>query len=487
MSRTRSKTPKKRASRALPYSIAALLGLGALAGAGLYGIEEVGVTPRQLSPYIERRVSGHNASIAGIGQAVAARLSAMDRGDSPIQPLPAWNAGAQPTGKAAPPGNAIVVASAAALLQAVAQARPGDVITIVPGTYRVSGPFYIEAAAAGTKDRPITLRAAQPGSVTLDLDLSEGFKVTGPYWTFENLVLRGACPSHANCEHAFHVAGRANGFVLRNSTVTDFNSHIKINGQDGQAPDYGLIENNTLTNSAVRNTGSPVTVIDLVASSHWVIRGNLISDFIKGAGDNISYGAFAKGAGAANVFERNVVLCEQKLRGQPGQRIGLSLGGGGTGASYCRDKRCITEQDGGVIDSNLIASCSDEGIYLNRAATSKILHNTLVDTSGIMVRYPESSATIDGNIIDGRLRADRGAILRAGDNLETGLSRLYLGSHPERALYRDALAYNLAWSGDAPRRKAATDGAAATDLCGAARPAQPAYGAVENFGACLRR
>src|SRR5437763_779831 len=82
------------------------------------------------------------------------------------------------------------------------------------------------------------------------------------------------------------------------------------------------------------------------AASHWIIRGNLISDFIKAQGDQISYGAYAKGAGSDNRFEQNIVLCESLLRGFAGQRVGLSLGGGGTGKELCRDKRCITEQDG---------------------------------------------------------------------------------------------------------------------------------------------
>src|SRR5690606_6001729 len=127
----------------------------------------------------------------------------------------------------------------------------------------------------------------------------------------------------------------------------------------------------------------PVVPIDLVGASHWRVRANFIHDFIKRDGDRISYGGYFKGAGSANRFERNVVLCELALRGFPGQRVGLSLGGGGTGQDFCRDKRCITEQDGGVIDSNLIGFCSDDGIYINRAATSQIRQNTLLDTGGI--------------------------------------------------------------------------------------------------------
>ncbi|KQV82493.1 hypothetical protein ASD15_10780 [Massilia sp. Root351] len=498
MSRTKTALPRTASRKLLPLAIIGLICLGGGAAAALYVVNQVGMAPRQVAPYLEHRTAGHNSIIEGAGRKLSATLAALDGGAAGAPALPAWNVGAQPglrAGQAADaaPGKRVPVATPAALLQALAGARAGDVITLQPGAYSLgSGPF-VAASAAGSKERPITVRAERPGTVTIEFKLTEGFLVTGPHWTFENLSIRGACAEAAACEHAFHVAGRASGFVARNNTISDFNSHFKINAQGGSAPDNGLIEFNTLTNRAVRQTGQPVTPVDLVAASNWIIRGNLISDFIKAGGDGVSYGAYAKGAGAGNLFERNVVLCEHKLRGHPGQRVGLSLGGGGTGTPYCRDQRCVTEQDGGVIQSNVVAACSDEGIYLNRAATSKVLHNTLIDTAGIVARFPESSVQVEGNIIDGRLRADRGGILHAGDNLDTSLNRLFVGSHPQRALFRDALALDLGWAGDVPRRSASASaqepGSAlpATDLCGAARPAQPAYGAVEDFAACLKR
>ena len=494
MARTKTTLPRKSSGKLLPLAIITLICAGGGAAAAFYAVNQVGMAPRQVAPYLEHRTAGHNSIIEGAGRKLSATLAGLDSGAAGAPALPTWHVGAQPKGRGgAGAGNRLPVASPGALLQALASARAGDVITLQPGTYSFSSGPFLAASAAGSKERPITVRAEQPGTVRIEFKLTEGFLVTGPHWTFENLDIRGACAEPAVCEHAFHIAGRASGFVARNNTISDFNSHFKINAQGGHAPDNGLIEGNTLTNNAVRQTGQPVTPIDLVAASNWIIRANLISDFIKTGGDGVSYGAYAKGAGAANLFERNVVLCEHKLRGHPGQRVGLSLGGGGTGTPYCRDQRCTTEQDGGVIQSNLVASCSDEGIYLNRAATSKVLHNTLIDTAGIVARFPESSVQVEGNIIDGRLRADRGGILHAGDNLDTSLNRLFVGSHPQRALFRDALGLDLAWAGDVPRRSASASAQEpatalpATDLCGATRPAQPAYGAVEDFAACLKQ
>ena len=314
-------------------------------------------------------------------------------------------------------------------------------------------------------------------------DTVEGFAVKAPFWTFENLTIRGVCERHDDCEHAFHVTGAASDFVARNNVISDFNAHFKINGSDGRFPDRGLIEGNTLTNAAVRDTANPVVPIDLVAASNWTIRRNLISDFIKGGGNQVSYGGFAKGAGSANIFEQNIVWCERRLHGAPGQRVGLSLGGGATGAPFCRDGRCIVEQEGSAIRANLIASCSDDGIYLNSAARSSVVHNTLLDTSGISVRFAGSSADVEGNLVDGAIRSRNDGVLRAVDNRDTPIALLYLGYHPIRRLFGNLA--TLDFDAAAARRSGVP--VPAPDLCAAPRPAKPRYGAFEDFKACLAR
>jgi hypothetical protein len=181
------------------------------------------------------------------------------------------------------------------------------------------------------------------------------------------------------------------------------------------------------------------------------------------------------------------VWCEQKLRGLPGQRVGLSLGGGGTGPESCRDRRCITEQEGSVMRANLIVGCSDAGIYLNSAAASKIVDNTLLDTAGIDVRFPTSSALLDGNLVDGPIQSRDGAILHLGDNRTTPLWRAYVGSHPVRDLFRAPEAGDFSWRAAMPLRaepdaEARPDGT--PDLCGKQRAAPAPYGAFARFADC---
>ncbi|HEX6704220.1 MAG TPA: right-handed parallel beta-helix repeat-containing protein [Albitalea sp.] len=437
------------------------------------------VPPRVLAPYLRQRAADHHPLLAATGDWAARVLTDLDRGEWRLPRSAGLHIAA--ASDAPVVGKVVSVASAEHAIEAIARAHAGDVITFEPGMYRFA--LGIEAREPGSAQAPITVRAAQPGTVVLEFQMSDGFVVSAPHWTFENLTIRGTCAQHSECEHAFHVVGGGHHFTARRNTLTDFNAHVKVNGQDRRFPDDGLIEDNTLTNSRPRETENPVTPIDLVAASRWTIRGNLITDFAKAQGDRVSYGAFAKGGGSDNRFERNVVLCEVQLRGSPGWRVGLSLGGGGTAVEYCRDKRCITEQDGAVLESNLIASCSDDGIYLNRAATSRIVHNTLLDTAGVSVRFPESSAEAEGNLVDGAIRSRDGALLHERDNLETDVAWLYVGRHPLRGLYHDAGGLDLSWSGTPPRRRVA---ATAADLCGSTRPATPAYGAFEDFRACTR-
>lgn len=458
-------------------------------------VQAIGVAPRLLGPYLERRASGHNALIERAGIELNRFLQRLDRGPGvPRLVYPSWAVPPQPAAAAAVPlakGRAVQVAGEEQLRAALRDAQAGDVITIVPGVYRFDG-RALDIGRGGRPEAPILLRAPEPGTVTLQFALLEGFHVRAPHWTFENLTIVGSCGNHDACEHAFHVVGAARGTVIRNNDLREFNAHVKVNGVDGAFPDGGRIEGNRLTNSTPRATDAPVTPIDIVGASDWHIEGNFIADFVKGGGDLTSYGAFAKGGGSGNRFVRNVVLCEHRLRGEPGRRIGLSFGGGGSDPKACRDKRCVVEHEQGLMRDNLVASCSDNGIYINRGAQSTILHNTLLDTAGINVRFAESAASVDANLLDGPIGSRDGAILRQGDNLSSPLALLYLGFSPARVAFASAADLDLRWRGAAPRRPeevglATTAEAGAVDLCGRPRGNPATYGAFEDFVACLRQ
>ncbi len=290
------------------------------------------------------------------------------------------------------------------LLSAINSAQPGDILTLAAGTYTFKGKS-LKINRPGRKDRPITIQSSELGLVTLKFDLLEGFHVKAPYWNFENLNITGSCVNDSRCEHAFHIVGNAKSITIKNNIISNFNAHIKVNGVGADFPDDGLIEQNTFYNTATRNTGNPVTLLNIDSVNHWVVRGNLIADFAKGASDKISYGAFMKGNGRNGVFENNLIICEMNLPADKGVRIGLSFGGGGTGKQFCRNKNCSTEFTNGTIRNNIIAHCSrDVGIYLNKASDTLIYNNLLFNNLGIDVRFSTSDAVIFNNMISGRIK-----------------------------------------------------------------------------------
>ena len=465
----------------------AALGGSAIAGAA-YVIERADRTPREWSPYITRRAAGNNELVIGVADAFASLLNYVDRTSRKDGGVLVDWVGARRDILSSPgldPADPHyhLVGSIQSLDAQLRQAQPGDVFELLPGNYRIDG-RGLGISQPGRQDAPITVRAARLGQVVIDSSVVEAIKINAPYWHFENLIMRGRCAPNDDfsCEHAFHIVGNAKQTVLRNNALIDFNAQIKINGEDGSFPDAGIIDHNTLTDLRPRATSNPVTPIDLDAASDWVIEGNLISDFVKSAGDRISYGAFAKAAGANNAFERNVVLCEDRLRGEVGQRVGISLGGGGSTEDIRRDGgRSGLEHLNGRISDNLIAFCSDQGIYINRAQNSQIDHNTLLDTSGIEVRFPQSSADIKANIIDGAISLRDGGLLRADFNDTAILPALFLGWHPQRRLFVDVGRLDLTWRGDPPRTSISDS---RPDLCGAVRPSRPAIGAFEDFAKC---
>jgi MYXO-CTERM domain-containing protein len=381
------------------------------------------------------------------------------------------------------------VSSVAQLQSALAGAQPGDDIVLADGTYAVNA--NLSCTVNGTAQAPIVVRAQNRLGAIIRFNAVEGFKVSGAYWTFDGLDVQGACADDNNCEHAFHVTGHAERFVLRNSRVRDFNAQLKVNasqnGATWEIPHAGLIERNELGDTRPRATSNPVTKLNIDTGDNWVVRDNLIHDFHKNGGDFVSYGAFMKSGGNNGVFERNLVLCTRDVT-TGGTRIGLSFGGGGTGGAFCAPAfsssvPCDPEHTGGTMRNNVIANCSDVGIYLNKARSTQVLFNTLISTSGVDFRFASSTGAAHGNVMSGTVRPREGGTFQAGTNLLNVTSATFSG------WYQEPLKGNLTIKGDVSSliSAAAARAQVVDDFCGRPRPSQGAYtlGALEHsLGNC---
>lgn len=379
----------------------------------------------------------------------------------------------------------VIVNNGEELLTALLQALPGDVITLQPGTYNFSRD-KINVSAGGTVQHPVIVRAEKLGQVFLELDAIEGFYIDSPYWAFENLDIAGTCESDDYCDHAFQIVGHGKGFVLRNSRIHEFNSPIKANAfTNGNVekihPDGILLEANSFYNARARRTSHPVTFIDVVGVNHVIVSNNLIADFQKNGGDYISYGAQIKGNSASGVFEKNLVVCEYGITG--GVRVGLSFGGGGTGEEFFRDKRTEFEHINGIARNNIVMYCSDVGLYLNKAKGTKVLNNTFYETTGIDVRFPESTALVVNNLVSGRIwDRNGGTSIRRNNivssvegwplNLRNGIQDLFVNPAAGNFSARAGHDKDIVDQGEAT-------GLVWEDFCGNARDPHPDIGAME--------
>lgn len=305
----------------------------------------------------------------------------------------------------------------------------GDEVTLLPGRYQI-GRF--NTSTGGRPGQPIIVKALVAGSAIIHVRDTETFSITHPYWFFENLTIQGTDKTH----HAFHLAGNADNVRIRNCRLTNFHSHIKSNGNGHQFPDRVLIEGNRLHNDVLRNTSEPTTPIDAVGGRNWVIRNNFIADFGKNGRNAVSYGAFLKGNSRQGLIEQNLVICSWKHQG--GYRIGLSLGGGGTEASYCENQDCRVEHRNGTIRNNIVLNCSDAGIFIKKAEQSGVYHNTLIDTLGIDIQVYPGSAVVENNYVGGVVLVRKGATAIASGNITTSW-----GWFPHAEVVADRLNYRI--------------------------------------------
>ena len=140
------------------------------------------------------------------------------------------------------------------------------------------------------------------------------------------------------------------------------------------------------------------------------------------------------------------------------------------------------EQISSIMRDNLIAFCSDDGVYLNRAAETVLEHNTLIDTAGIDSRFPESSAKVINNIVDGVIRQRDGGRLQPSGNEGSMLLGLFVGWHPARDLFVNPARLDLRWRAPPTVRPTAPG---STDLCGITRGTEARPGAFDDFNPCL--
>ncbi|GAB3516711.1 polysaccharide lyase domain-containing protein [Photobacterium alginatilyticum] len=304
--------------------------------------------------------------------------------------------------------NTVFVSDPEMLIKALKDVLPGQHIVLRNGTYPIRGKRLRTTKLSPTALQPITLRALEPGKATIELDSSEGLYINRPHWRISGLRFIGKCKHQSRCEHAIHVVGNAGNTLIEHNEFIDFNAAIKVNRDKDAFPDHGIIRHNHFFFTAPRDVAKPVTPINVDHGNNWLISRNIIRDFIKLGGNQVSYGAFIKGGSVKGAIENNLVICNSTQQDFTGSRIGLSLGGGGMAQQHRRGES-EAETVEALIRNNIVIRCNDAGIYINRGKHSAVSNNILYGTQGIDIRYPQSDTYVANNILNGNItQRDRG-------------------------------------------------------------------------------
>ena len=335
--------------------------------------------------------------------------------------------------------SARVVADVDSLISALKRAKAGEIIELLPGTYRM--PKRVNLRANGTPEAPIIVRSAIPGAAILHTPHTALFKVFGAHWQFHGIDFQGTGSSN----HAFHVVGKATHVVIKGNRFQNFHAAIKVNGEGRPRhfPDHGRLIRNVFINDGPRTTKWPVVAIDIVGGDDWLISENFIADIAQGRRGRHGSPGFVKAGASDSVFDRNFVICEWLHSGGP--RIGLSLGDGGSSPSGfdrrqlgdCK-KNC-PETINGRMTNNIIINCPHEpGIYLNRSVGGIVANNTIFNAFGIQARFPETRITIADNLLTGTVWARDDATIFEHNNVTTGFfdEAAYIPSLKEHLTHR---------------------------------------------------
>ncbi len=290
-------------------------------------------------------------------------------------------------------GNVVSVSSKTEILDAIANASPGDVITVSPGSYDFNQVITVQND--GQASSRIFLRADQLGTVTFNLSHIENFKLYGKFWIFENIHFFGACTTGNSCEHAFHIVADADDIIFRNNDIENFASHVKLNGElvgGGSAksfPDRTMFINNFWHNTKYVTNNAPHNILNLDGGKDHVVRGNIFADYNAPASLPKSASAVYPKASALRILiEQNLIVCEKsRTAGETARGIQL---GDGAPASICDGDQ---DQDGSgdciengqsqeaIVRNNIIMNCnnggSSAGIMVGSDRESKIYHNTV--------------------------------------------------------------------------------------------------------------
>lgn len=385
------------------WLLAALIGLGLL---GLLGWVVVDRALGGLPPY-----SAVRDAMSRRAPLLSSPLRWLRPPPAPLDPaaMATW----RPAAGEPAAGVQHAVRDLAQLQTAMAAARAGDTIELAAGDYLLDEP--LRSQANGWERSPIRLRG-QPGARLL-LRKGVALDLQHAWWLVEDLHIEARCAAEAPCEAAVRVREHASHLLLQRLQFHAFGVAVHATGRDRHWPDHGAVLDSLFVLDGPRAGGVPGQALHLQGGSHWRFAGNRVLGVGRPRGDGAAYAVLAKGGGEGLVVERNLIVCSPQPMPGADAQLGIGFGGAGTPARWQRDpEQAVEHQHARVVD-NVVSNCSDAAIDLHRSRDIQLLHNTLLASSGIVLRGAGSEAVLRRNLTSGAWYPQGGTLVSGGYNL----------------------------------------------------------------------
>lgn len=346
----------------------------------------------------------------------------------------------------APPANAVVVSTVAALRTALQNAQPGATILVEDGTYDFSGGNYVYVDKPGVTLRG---RSGDATRVIFDGNYATGngqsiVNIAANDVTFADITVQRAYDHPIHVIPAFTNPTSVSGVrIYRVRLIDPGQQALKVNG-DGAF--MYTMNDGTVACSLMRLTAAGRTRIrdncytgglDAHAARNWTIRDNRIEGFWCPAGLS-EHGIHCWKGCRDWTIERNVLV--DNARG-----IGLGLGGATVGRTY-PDNPCPGVSNigavGGVIRNNVIVTNDsqlqssgagfDTGIGLEQVCgNTQVVHNTVFSTqaprsSSIEWRFAGTRVTLTNNLTSHRQQQRDGAMATQAGNLSNATAGMFV-------------------------------------------------------------
>jgi hypothetical protein len=258
------------------------------------------------------------------------------------------------------PAAETTVTSRPRLIEAIARATAGDTIRIAPGTY--AGGIMINALK-GTREKPITITAADPDKPPVIAGGANGFHLSGCQWTeISHLQFEGAEANGINVDDGGPQNPRAEGIRLH---------HLKVAGNAPRGNRDGIklsgLAGFSVAHCTVTRWGTGGSGVDMVGCHDGTVEACTFRHD-PGPASAAANGVQMKG-GSSRITVRK---CQLLSAG--GRAINL---GGSTGSEFFRPADAPHEASHITIEDCLIMD-SDAAIAFVGSDESLFRHNTII-------------------------------------------------------------------------------------------------------------